>query len=81
VLNADPIKVHDAVIAGRVEGNVEAEREVRLESSAVVIGNVTGKLLVVEEGAILRGLCDVGETGDLPMKVLPRVEVKKAAEG
>ena len=78
VVNADPIRVRDAIVAGRVEGNIEAEHQVKLDATAVVVGNVTGKVLIVEEGATLRGLCDVGETGDLPMTAMP-IDLKKAS--
>jgi cytoskeletal protein CcmA (bactofilin family) len=61
-LEADPIKVRDATISGRVVGKLEAKNTVRLEASAVLIGDISARSLVVEEGAVIRGFCESGET-------------------
>jgi cytoskeletal protein CcmA (bactofilin family) len=50
----------DGVVAGRVEGDLVCKGEIRLEASAVVLGDVSGGTLVVEDGAVLRGLISVG---------------------
>ena len=50
----------DVVVAGRVQGNLTSKGEIRLESSAVVVGDVVALLMVVEEGAVLRGQFTVG---------------------
>ncbi len=57
---ADVLCSKDVVVAGRVEGNLTCLGEIRLEPSAIVIGDVSGLLLVVEEGAVLRGMISVG---------------------
>jgi len=54
VVAAERIKVKAAVIAGRLEGNLEAD-QVKLESSAVLVGDIKAKLLVIEEGAAMSG--------------------------
>ena len=59
-LEADPIRVGDAVIAGRVTGKLEAQGRVKLEPTAVVIGEVKSPLLIIEEGAVFKGTCDSG---------------------
>ena len=51
----------DVVVAGRVEGNLKCEGEIRLESSAIFVGDVYANVMVMEEGAVLTGLIGVGE--------------------
>ncbi len=47
----------EIVIAGAVNGNIVASRELKLISPGCVIGNVTTPTLSVAEGAILEGFC------------------------
>ena len=77
-LEADPIRVKDAIVAGRVEGKLEATHLVKLESSAVMYGDIKAQVLIIEEGAVLRGFCDAGETSDMELSVETQVEVKEA---
>ncbi|MFT5370428.1 MAG: cytoskeletal protein CcmA (bactofilin family) [Candidatus Latescibacterota bacterium] len=60
-VDAHPIRVRDAIIAGRVRGAIEASHLVKLESSAEMIGDITAQVLIIEEGAVLHGVCDAGE--------------------
>jgi len=59
-IEADPIHVKDAIVAGRVRGTLEASHRVTLEASAEVIGDITAQILVIEEGAVLHGVCSAG---------------------
>ncbi len=59
-IEAEPIHVKDAIVAGRVRGTLHASRMVKLESSAIVVGDITAQVLVIEEGAVLHGVCDTG---------------------
>jgi cytoskeletal protein CcmA (bactofilin family) len=57
------IKVKNATIGGRIEGDIEASEVVVLEGNSTVIGNVTTKKLIIEEGAVFNGTCHMsGET-------------------
>ncbi|MFH1995953.1 MAG: polymer-forming cytoskeletal protein [Candidatus Omnitrophota bacterium] len=47
------------VIAGTVDGSVIASRELKLISPAVVIGNITTPVLIVEEGSVFEGVCNM----------------------
>ena len=58
-IEADLIQVRDAVVAGQVHGPLEASHTVRLEASAEVNGDITTQVLVIEEGAVLRGICTI----------------------
>lgn len=55
-----------AVIGGNVIGNVFALEKIELQSKAVVEGDITTKNLVVEEGAILHGKCNMRDTPQPP---------------
>lgn len=82
-VEADPIRVRDAVVAGRLAGKLEAEQQVKLEASATLIGDISAKVLIVEEGAVFRGFCEAGEADkkNLPADARKEnpVEVHKAA--
>ena len=49
------IKVGSIVVNGSVEGQVEVSQRAVLHKTAVLLGTLTAKLLVMEEGAILDG--------------------------
>jgi cytoskeletal protein CcmA (bactofilin family) len=51
------INVAVAKINGTVEGDINASKEVVLGRTANVTGNVKSPSLVVEEGALLNGIC------------------------
>ena len=51
------VKVKNATIGGKVAGDIEADEVVILEGNSVVIGDVTTKKLIIEEGAIFNGTC------------------------
>ncbi|MGI9168087.1 MAG: polymer-forming cytoskeletal protein [Pyrinomonadaceae bacterium] len=51
------INVAVAKINGTVEGDISASKELVLGRTASVIGSVSAPALVVEEGALLNGVC------------------------
>ena len=63
------IKSNNAIIAGRVKGNLKVEEKIELSSSARLSGDINCQSLSIEEGAILHGKCRVG--GD------PKVSAKE----
>ncbi|UCB51882.1 MAG: polymer-forming cytoskeletal protein [Candidatus Zixiibacteriota bacterium] len=60
------LAVKTAVIGGKVFGNIFAQDKIELQSKAVVEGDVTTKNLVVEEGAVFHGRCNMKETSTEP---------------
>ena len=56
------IVCQNADIAGKVSGDVLGKNKVTLRKKAVLDGNVTAKILVVEEGAKVDGLCKMGDS-------------------
>ncbi|MEX1085432.1 MAG: polymer-forming cytoskeletal protein [Steroidobacteraceae bacterium] len=59
---AGTVKVHDAVINGRVEGDLEVEHFLELQINARVTGNITYRTLKLDCGATVDGkLVRMGE--------------------
>ena len=61
VVEAD-LNTKVAIIGGNVNGNVFASEKIELKSKAVVEGGIATKNLVVEEGAIFHGKCNMKDT-------------------
>ncbi|MFC1489961.1 polymer-forming cytoskeletal protein [Candidatus Latescibacterota bacterium] len=55
------INVKNAIIGGKIKGNITASSKVTLESSSRLEGDLTAKLLVIEEGSLFSGNCTSGE--------------------
>ena len=60
------VTVKNAIIGGKVKGNITASSKVTLESSSRLEGDLTAKLLVIEEGALFTGNCRSGEDVNRP---------------
>ncbi|MFC1629256.1 polymer-forming cytoskeletal protein [Gemmatimonadota bacterium] len=67
------IKVKNATVGGKVVGDIEASEVVILEGNSTVIGDVTTKKLIIEEGAVLNGTCHMGD--ETPGKTIRREDV------
>ncbi len=57
------INVKSAVIEGRVDGNIKASDKVELKQNAHFIGDLQAKILVIEEGVVFVGQCNVNPEG------------------
>ncbi len=57
------VKVRSAVIEGRVEGNIKASDKVEFKQKAQLMGNLQAKALVIEEGVVFVGKCNVNPEG------------------
>jgi len=55
------VSVKNAIIGGKISGNVVASNKVTLESTSRLDGDLTAKLLVIEEGALFSGNCKSGD--------------------
>jgi cytoskeletal protein CcmA (bactofilin family) len=60
------IKIKNAIIGGVVKGNVIASNKVTLESTSRLEGDLTAKLLIIEEGALFSGNCTSGDRQESP---------------
>ena len=57
------IKVKNATIEGRVDGNIIATERVELKQKAQLLGDLKARTLVIEEGVVFVGQCDVNPDG------------------
>jgi cytoskeletal protein CcmA (bactofilin family) len=55
------LKVRDAVIAGKVKGNIAASSRIELQGGSHVEGDIVTKRLVIDEGVFFEGNCKMGE--------------------
>jgi cytoskeletal protein CcmA (bactofilin family) len=55
------IKAASVVVAGKVSGDITASERIEIRPSAKVLGNLTGPILIVHEGAIFEGHCSMGQ--------------------
>jgi cytoskeletal protein CcmA (bactofilin family) len=62
------VKVKNAAIEGRVDGNIFASEKVELKQKAQLIGDLQAKTLVIEEGVVFVGQCNVNPNGTKPQK-------------
>ncbi|HHW01380.1 MAG TPA: polymer-forming cytoskeletal protein [Thermoanaerobacterales bacterium] len=58
VVNAD-IKARHAVIAGTYSGNVWLEGKIEIRSTGKVIGDIKVASIVIEDGGLLEGKCEM----------------------
>ncbi len=54
------IKSTSAVIAGSIKGNIDCSEKMILESSSKFVGNIKTKQLIIQEGALFQGNCQMG---------------------
>lgn len=54
------VTAQDAVIMGKIEGNLSITGLLSLESSAVILGDIQAGRIQVQEGARYEGTCQIG---------------------
>ena len=62
------VKVKNATVEGRVDGNILASEKVELKQKAHLIGDLQARTLVIEEGVVFVGQCNVNPNGTKPEK-------------
>ena len=65
------IDVKNAVIGGRVYGNIIAESKIELQGGSHVEGDIRTKRLVIDEGVFFEGNCAMGQKVVEPMRATP----------
>lgn len=58
-VKAKIIKGDIITVAGRVKGDIISSKRLELSATAKVVGNVEAPILVVQEGAMLKGDCSM----------------------
>jgi cytoskeletal protein CcmA (bactofilin family) len=76
------VNVKTAVIGGKVMGNILALERIELQAKAVVEGDIRTKNLIVEEGAVFHGSCNMKATSGMNIEAhLPSMNQKVRASG
>jgi len=60
------LKARNATIAGTVRGNVEVNDKLELASSAKLYGDIKTGTLIIGEGAIFKGACEMRQGNEKP---------------
>ncbi len=72
------IQCESIIIAGKVEGNVTAKDKVHIKATGTLIGDVEVGRMIIDEGAIFKGLCKmVGKTNIEKADGIEKDEKKK----
>ncbi len=73
------VKVKNAIIEGRLDGNIKAAEKVELKQNAQLLGDLQAKTLVIEEGVVFVGQCNVNPDGaKLEKQNMERQNIKVA---
>ncbi|MBC8344189.1 MAG: polymer-forming cytoskeletal protein [Bacteroidetes bacterium] len=72
------ITAKDIIIGGKISGKLSASGKIVLESKSVLNGDLKTSRLIVEEGAIFNGSCDMGGIENL--KKHPPREIKLSSD-
>lgn len=56
------LRCRDAVIAGRIEGDIIAAEGVELQTGAEVFGNITCRSLIIQRGCVFQGNCTMRQS-------------------
>ncbi len=74
------IEARNAVIGGKIEGEIFISEKLILESKSTLIGNLRTKKLVIDEGAVFQGKSDMGisaQTEKLGTKISSQGDIAK----
>ncbi|WP_405325083.1 polymer-forming cytoskeletal protein [Fibrobacter sp.] len=56
------VKCGAAILAGSIKGDVDCKKKLVLQDNAKIIGNVKAEQLIINEGAIFQGSCEMSTT-------------------
>ncbi|MBI3873189.1 MAG: polymer-forming cytoskeletal protein [candidate division Zixibacteria bacterium] len=60
------VKTKNAVVSGQVNGNIHATERIELQAKANIAGDLVTKCLVIEQGALFHGNCNMKMVPPLP---------------
>ena len=58
------IKAKNIFISGTVNGNLDIDNKVVIESSGTLNGNIKSSIITIEEGATFDGMCNMLKSGE-----------------
>lgn len=78
VLEAD-INAGTVICRGKIKGTINASKRIEIHTNSEVVGNIAAPALLVENGAIFDGTCDMtGKEGKI-IKLVPTEDAESAA--
>ena len=80
VVNAE-MEVDSVIISGEVKGNINAKSRVEIHSPGKLHGNIRSPILVIEEGVIFEGNCQMDKLKEAPSLSLLVKDEDKGEEG
>lgn len=60
------VQTKNAVISGAVKGNIHASERIELQAKANITGDLVTKSLVIEQGAVFHGNCNMKQAPGAP---------------
>ncbi len=79
VVKAD-ITGESIVIAGKVDGEISAEKLIQMIAPARVVGDIKTPVLSIEEGAVLEGYCNMVRGGKSPESGIVTLTIDEVAK-
>lgn len=74
------IHVKNAMIGGKVMGNITAENKIELQNGSHVEGDIRTRRLVIDEGVFFEGNCSMGDKSAHKPSTAARPEVKGTSQ-
>ncbi len=77
VLEAD-INAGTVICRGKIKGTIKASNRIEIHNNSEVVGNISAPALLVENGAIFDGSCDMTGTEGKIIKLVQNEEAESA---
>ena len=77
VLEAD-INAGTVICRGKIKGTINASKRIEIHTNSEVVGNISAPALLVENGAIFDGSCDMTGNESKIIKLVPTEEAESA---
>lgn len=78
VLEAD-ITAGTVICQGKIKGTIKASKRIEIHTNSEVVGNISAPALLVENGAIFDGSCDMTGNDGKIIKLVKSEEAESAA--
>ncbi len=75
------VNVKTLTVHGKVDGNIRADKRIAIYSTGKILGSIQTPVLVISEGAIFEGKCQMGKEEPRQDELVYISEVKDVAEG
>ncbi len=77
VLEAN-INAGTVICRGKIKGTIKASKRIEIHNNSEVVGNISAPALLVENGALFDGTCDMTGTEGKIIKLVPNEEGESA---